>query len=84
MLITTIFESFRLGNWVSNQRSQYNWYMEGNPSQMTQVRIHILNDIGFIWDPLRDAFELRLSQLVEYKEANGDCNVPQRYKDNPE
>ena len=57
--------------------------MEGEPSQMTQDRIDILNDVGFIWDNFQYAFELRLSQLVEYKEANGDCNVPQRYKDNP-
>ena len=57
--------------------------MEGKPSQMIQDRIDSLNDIGFSWDPLQDAFDLRLSQLVEYKEANGDCNVPKRYKDNP-
>ena len=58
--------------------------VHGRQSQMTQDRIDSLNDIGFIWDPLRDAFDLRLSQLVEYKEANRDCNVPRRYKDNPE
>ena len=51
---------------------------------MTQDRIDSLNDIGFIWDPLQDAFDLRLSQLVEYKEANGDCNVPYVFKNNPE
>ena len=51
---------------------------------MTQDRIDELNDISFIWDPLQDAFDLRFSQLVEYKEANGDCNVPYAFKDNPE
>ena len=76
--------SLRLGKWVSTQRVQYKKFMEGKPSQMTQDKIDELNDIGFIWDPLRDAFDLRLSQLVDYKEANGDCNVPHRCKDNPE
>ncbi len=58
--------------------------MEGKSFPITQDRIDILNDIGFIWDVLQDTFDLRLSQLVEYKEARGDCNVPQQYKDNPE
>jgi hypothetical protein len=26
---------------------------------------------------------LQLSQLMEYKEVNGDCNVPYAFKDNP-
>ena len=26
---------------------------------------------------------LQLSQLIEYKEVNGDCNVPYAFKDNP-
>ena len=81
MLITTIFESFRLGNWVSKQRTHYNWYMEGKPSQITRSRIDILNDVSFIWDAWQHAFDLRLSQLVEYKETHGDCNVPQGYND---
>ena len=55
--------------------------MEGKPSQMIQDRIDSLNDIGFIWDPLQG---LRLSQLVKYKEANGECDVPHRGKDNLE
>ena len=75
--------SFRLGVWVNNQRTQYKKFMEGKRSQMTRSRIDILNDIRFIWDALQDAFDLRLSQLVEYKEANGDCNVPMGYKDIP-
>jgi len=52
--------------------------------EQTQDRIDSLNDIGFIWDPLQDAFDLRLSQLGSYKEANGDCFDPRRYNDNPE
>ena len=58
--------------------------MEGKPSQRTQDRIDILNDIGFSWDPLQDAFDLRLSQLGAYEEAHGDCNVPYAYTNNPE
>ena len=74
----------RLGSWVNNQRTQYKKFMEGKRSQMTGSRIDILNDIGFIWDFYQDAFDLRLSQLVEYKETHCDCNVPTVYNDNLE
>jgi hypothetical protein len=58
--------------------------MEGKSFPITQDRIDILNDVGFIWDPMQDAFDRRLSQLVEYKESYGDCNVPYAFKENLE
>ena len=58
--------------------------MKGESFVMTQVRIDILNDIGFIWDAWQHSFDLQVSQLGAYKEAHGNCNVPRRYKDNPE
>ena len=73
-----MYVSFRLGNWVRKQRRQY------KKLTITQDRIDSLNDIDFIWNSLQDAFDRRLSELVAYKEANGDCNVPNVYKDNPE
>jgi len=77
--------SFRLGCWVGTQRVQYKKnLLEGKATFITEDRIDSLNDIGFIWDALQDTFDLRLSQLVEYKETHGDCDVPQGYKDNPE
>ena len=75
---------FRLGSWVSKQRTQYKRFMEGKSFPITQDRIDSLNDIGFIWDPMQDAFDRRLSQLVEYKESYGDCNVPYAFKENLE
>ena len=75
---------FRLGSWVSKQRWQYKKFIKGKSSHITQDRIDSLNDIGFIWDFYQDAFDFRLSQLVEYKVANGDCNVPRVYNYNPE
>ena len=57
--------------------------MKGTQFFINQDRIDILNDIGFIWDPWHDSFDLLLSKLVEYKETHGDCDVPQGYKDIP-
>jgi len=37
----------------------------------------------FVSSTSGDSVSPALSQLVEYKEANGNCNVPKRYKDNP-
>ena len=76
--------SFRLGVWVNNQRTQYKKFMEGKRSQMNRSRIDILYGVGFIWDLHQVAFDLQLSQLVEYKGGNGDCNVPRVYNDNLE
>ena len=74
----------RLAYWVKRQRVQYKKFIEGKSFHITQDRIDILNDIGFIWDPWHDSFDLLLSKLVEYKETHGNSNVPKRYKDNPE
>ena len=73
----------RLAYWVKRQRVQYKKFIEGKSFHITQDRIDILNDIGFIWDPWHDSFDLLLSKLVEYKETHGNSNVPKRYKDNP-
>ena len=50
---------------------------------MTEERIGRLNSVGFEWDPNREMWDRRLDELREYWEANGDCNVPNRFKPNP-
>ena len=77
--------SFRLADWVNTQRKAFKKnLLEGKATFITGDRIDSLNDIGFIWDPMQDAFDRRLSQLVEYKESYGDCNVPYAFKENLE
>ena len=48
----------------------------------------MLDSIGFVWKfratPISVDWEVRFQQLVEYKRVHGDCNVPQRYKANPQ
>jgi hypothetical protein len=38
-----------------------------------------LDDIGFLWDPLSETWEEGFSKLLQFKEAEGHVNVPQRY-----
>ena len=47
---------------------------------MTEERIGRLGGVGFEWDPNRDVWDRRLDELREYREVNGDCNVPQVYR----
>ncbi|MFM9968427.1 MAG: helicase associated domain-containing protein [Burkholderiales bacterium] len=42
-----------------------------------------MNEIGFSWDPFDEKWERGNSALVEYKQINGHCNVPQKWKENP-
>lgn len=42
-------ENHQLGNWVSTQRNEFKKLTEGSPSSMTEVRIKLLDRIGFVW-----------------------------------
>ena len=75
------FEEYgNLGCWVSNQRSHYRKYKESKKSSMTKQRIRALEKLDFEWK-LYLTFEERLSQLADYKQKNGDCNVPSSTKE---
>ena len=38
-----------LGKWVAHQRMQYRLRNEGKHSQLTEERIKLLNEVGFVW-----------------------------------
>jgi hypothetical protein len=82
-------ENSKLVHWVSKQRKKYKLQQQGKKSQMTPARIRELESLGFQWDcsGARGSFpgatwEDRLSELVEYREIHGNCNVPKRYSEN--
>ena len=43
----------QLSNWVSTQRQEWKQLKKGQFSRMTQERIKILNDVGFVWEAQR-------------------------------
>jgi hypothetical protein len=68
----------QLGRWVRNQR------VAKAKNKLSAEREKTLNSIGFVWKVgysrvgiTQTDWDTRLEQLVEYKQANGDCNVPQ-------
>ncbi len=76
-----------LGNWVKNQRA-IKKAIRGEKTQSKpeyESRFQKLEKLGFNWEPGKrgrswdDSFEL----LVEYKKEHGNCDVPQRYKLDP-
>jgi superfamily II DNA or RNA helicase len=61
-------DGYKLGFWVSNQRLKKN--------KLTEARIQILNDLGFVWDPHTEQWEEGFSCLVQFKERESHCRVP--------
>lgn len=75
-------ENPTLAQWVKRQRYQYKLKQEGKRSTVSDERVTVLEDIGFIWDSHKVVWEERLEELLEYKMQNGNCNVPSRYTGN--
>jgi hypothetical protein len=71
-----------LGHWLSQQRSQYNWHLQGKKSHMTLSRIQALESLGFEWHNRGADYELRLSELADYRRIHGHCNVPKKHSEN--
>ncbi len=66
-----------LANWVDTQRAQRKKRDRGEAKhQMTDDRMARLNEIEFIWDSQKAAWESNLEKLKKYKQDNGDCKVP--------
>jgi len=77
----------KLGHWVMTQRRQYQIMQSGKPSRMNKERIDLLEALAFQWSIRKDPemmWRTRFSELVKYKEKNGNCLVPQRYGGNPQ
>jgi hypothetical protein len=70
----------KLKNWAAVQREAKKHFL------LSEEREAKLNSIGFVWniDCYAEFWAVRFQQLLEYKEAAGDCNVPQRFSRNPQ
>lgn len=69
-----------LANWVDTQRAQRKKRDRGDVKhQMSQERMDRLNEISFVWDSQRQAWEAHYEKLKAYKMDNGDCRVPKSH-----
>jgi len=80
----TFSENLPLARWVKRQRYQYKLMQDGKPSTMTEERVQALEDVGFVWDSQRAAWEERLGELKEFFRTFLHCNVPSNYNENPQ
>ncbi|MCH7864568.1 MAG: helicase associated domain-containing protein, partial [Proteobacteria bacterium] len=69
-------ENPKLGVWVATQRKDH------KRGRLSDDRIARLEEIGFVWDTLEAAWEEMFTALLAYKDAHGDCNVPNRWPEN--
>jgi hypothetical protein len=70
-----------LARWVKRQRYQYKlWLEEKSYSTITQARVDVLEQLGFVWDSHNAAWETRYSELCDYKKVHGNTNVPSNYR----
>jgi len=61
-----------LATWVTNQRAR--------KAQLSPERIQRLEALSFDWEPFSTDWEQMYGRLVAYKKSHGDCNVPQKWK----
>lgn len=82
-----------LACWVKRQRYDYKQYMKRQQemqfqgssnveTKMTEPRIRMLNEVGFVWDSHQAKWEQMFRELLDYKKENGDCDVPAKYPPN--
>ena len=64
-----------LGKWLSRQRTALK---KGKLDESYQRR---LEELGMIWDPLKDQWEQKFSMLEQFKAREGHCNVPFLYEE---
>ena len=65
----------QIANWVKVQRTYK------NSGKLEAARIQRLEELGFVWATLDEAWNEMFSRMVAYKGQHGDCLVPQSYGD---
>ena len=65
-----------LAQWVKRQRYQYKLKMQGRHSTLTDERLKCLNNMGFVWDSHKAAWEERYDELLQFRQIHGHTNVP--------
>jgi hypothetical protein len=75
-------EKAKLGTWVTNQRTQYSLHLKRETSSITIPRIQALESLSFEWSSHGATWEVRLSELANYRKVHGHCNVPKKYNNN--
>jgi len=68
----------RLGAWVVRQRKEYQSFIAGKESDMTQERVDKLQAVNFFFTSVKKAlkFEQRVDEFIKFKEENDAFDPP--------
>ena len=66
-------EGFHLGQWQARTRSSY------KKNKLSKDQIQQLEEIGFCWNKVDEAFERGFNETVKYKRLFGNANTPSQY-----
>jgi hypothetical protein len=67
----------KLGQWCYVLRRSY------RKGSLSVERILRLEQLGFVWEPTETSWEEMFAALTSYKKTCGNCNVQQRWENNP-
>jgi hypothetical protein len=70
-------EDPNLGSWVATQRQQR------KNGRLEQGLLKRLEELQFVWEPSDTKWEKMFSELLQYKETHGNCNVSPKWQVNP-
>ena len=71
-----------LGKWCNNQRTYYSRLCRGQMSSLTEERIQLLEDVGFVWHYRRYKFDVMLNRLSTFYREHGHIQIPTNEKQN--
>ena len=68
---------------MKRQQVQYTLYCkdDGTKSDLTDERVRLLNDLGFVWSRRTNTWNENFNRLVKWKETHGSCHIPDDSKD---
>ena len=66
-----------LGGWVKRQQVQYTLYSSGSKSELTEERVRLLNDLGFVWNRRKNNWHENFLRLKRWNEEHGSCHIPE-------
>ena len=73
-LVPRNWKNKQLATWVDTQR------LSRKKGWLDTDKIKQLDELGFVWNPLEQAWEIRFQELADYKTEHGDCLVLRSWK----
>jgi hypothetical protein len=71
----------KLAQWVKRQRHQYKRKNMGHHSTLSDGRVQLLLDAGFVFDSHKAVWYLRYQTLKAFHNVHGHCNIPTDFRD---